>query len=108
MVLVNPEWSNPQGEIDDSEGCLSVPGIYEDLKRALQVDCKALNEKGEPIQFTCEGLFARAVQHEVDHLNGMLFVDRLSALRRQRLRKDLKTLQEGRGVTASRSGPDDD
>ena len=108
LVLVNPEWSNPRGEVEDSEGCLSVPGIYEDLKRVLQVDCKALNEKGEPIQFTCEGLFARAVQHEVDHLNGMLFVDRLSALRRQRLRKDLKTLQEGRGVTASRSGSDDD
>ena len=108
MVLVNPEWSNPVGELDESEGCLSVPGIYEDLKRVRQVDCKALNEKGEPIQFTCEGLFARAVQHEVDHLNGMLFVDRLSALRRQRLRKDLKALQEGRGVTATRSGQDDD
>ncbi len=104
MVLVNPEWWNPRGEATEDEGCLSVPGIYEELKRVHQVDCRALNEKGEKVEFTCEGLFARAVQHEVDHLDGMLFVDRLSALKRQRLKRDLRALEEGRGVAPSRSG----
>lgn len=107
VALVNPEWSNPRGEFADEEGCLSVPGIYEELKRVQQVDCRALDEKGERIEFTCEGLFARAVQHEVDHLNGMLFVDRLSPLKRQRLKRDLKALEEGRGVAPSRSSADE-
>jgi peptide deformylase len=70
------------------------------VRRVKQLDCRALNEKGEPIEFTCEGLMARAVQHEVDHLDGMLFIDRLSVLRRQRLKKDLKALEEGRGLTS--------
>lgn len=104
LALINPEWSNPSGEVTEDEGCLSVPGIYEELKRAGQLECRAQNEKGEAISFTCEGLFARAVQHEVDHLDGILFVDRLSALRRQRLRRDLKALEEGRGVAPTRSG----
>jgi peptide deformylase len=104
LALINPEWSNPEGEASEDEGCLSVPGIYEELKRVRQVDCRALNERGEPIEFTCEGLLARAVQHEVDHLNGVLFVDRLGPLRRQRLKRDLKALEEGRGVAPTRSG----
>ncbi len=101
MALINPGWSNSLGELSEDEGCLSVPGLYEEVRRAKEVDVKALNEKGEPIEFTCEGLFARAVQHEVDHLNGMLFFDRISVLRRQRMKKDLKALERGRGVASS-------
>ena len=107
MALINPEWSNPRGELAEDEGCLSIPGLYEEVRRHKQVDVRALNEHGEPIEFSCEGLFARAVQHEVDHLNGMLFIDRLSVLRRQRLKKDLKALEGGRGVPAA-SGSDSD
>ena len=84
-----------------------MPGLYEEVRRVREVDVRALNEKGEIVEFNCSGLFARAVQHEVDHLNGMLFIDRLSVLRRQRLKKDLKALEGGRGV-ASASHADDE
>jgi peptide deformylase len=94
VTLINPEYENATGTQDDDEGCLSIPGVYDGLKRAAKVDVKALSEKGEPVSFTCEGLFARAVQHECDHLNGMLFIDRLSVLRRQRLRKELKAIED--------------
>lgn len=100
LALINPEWFNPRGELSEDEGCLSIPGLYEEVRRVKQLDCRALDEKGEEIEFTCEGLMARAVQHEVDHLNGMLFIDRLSVLRRQRLKKDIKALEEGRGLTS--------
>jgi len=94
VTLINPEYDNVEGGNSDDEGCLSIPGIYDELKRAAKLDVRALDEKGQPISFTCEGLFARAVQHEVDHLNGMLFVDRLSVLRRTRLKKELKAIEE--------------
>jgi peptide deformylase len=100
LALINPEWVNPSGELTEDEGCLSVPGLYEEVRRAKQLDLRALDERGEPYEIRCEGLFARAVQHEVDHLNGMLFVDRLSVLRRQRLKKDLKALEGGRGLAS--------
>lgn len=103
LALINPEWSNPSGEMAEDEGCLSVPGLYEEVRRVKSVSVKALDENGKPIEFTCEGLFSRAVQHEIDHLNGMLFVDRLSVLRRQRIKKDLKALEEGRDVATSSS-----
>ena len=94
VTLINPEYDNVEGGNSDDEGCLSIPGVYDELKRAAKLDVRALDERGQPISFTCEGLFARAVQHEVDHLNGMLFVDRLSVLRRQRLKKELKAIEE--------------
>ena len=94
VTLINPEYHNAAGALSDDEGCLSIPGVYDELKRAARVDVRALDEKGEPIAFACEGLFARAVQHEVDHLNGRLFVDRLSVLRRQRLKKELKAIED--------------
>jgi peptide deformylase len=107
LALINPEWSNPRGAQTDDEGCLSVPGLYDEMRRVLQVDVKALDEKGEPISFTCEGLFARAVQHEVDHLNGVLYIDRLGALRRQRHKQQLREIEEkGREEAAARTaGP---
>jgi peptide deformylase len=94
LALFNPEYSNPEGTQNEEEGCLSVPGVYDEMKRAARVDVRALDERGQTIEFSCEGLFARAVQHEVDHLNGILFIDRLSVLRRQRLKKELKAIEE--------------
>jgi peptide deformylase len=94
VTLINPEYDNAEGGLTDDEGCLSIPGVYDELKRAAKLDVRGLDEKGQPISFSCEGLFARAVQHEVDHLNGMLFIDRLSVLRRQRLKKELKAIEE--------------
>jgi peptide deformylase len=106
VALVNPEYLNPAGVQSDDEGCLSIPGVYDELKRAAKLEVRALNEKGETIEFACEGLFARAVQHEVDHLNGVLFIDRLGALRRQRLRKELRAIEESRAEgTAAAARP---
>ncbi len=94
MVLINPEVT-PAGEpVDGPEGCLSFPEIYADISRPAVVDVKAMNEKGEPVSFRCAGLLARAVQHETDHLNGILFIDRMPHGVKQRLKKQLKDLHD--------------
>ena len=90
MVLVNPEIIKSEGEIIDEEGCLSIPGIYSDVKRSSKVTVKALNENGEKIEITKEGLIARALQHEIDHLNGVLFIDKIGRMKRQILLNKLK------------------
>ncbi|HEX4350179.1 MAG TPA: peptide deformylase, partial [Verrucomicrobiae bacterium] len=77
LVLINPEVT-PVGEaVTGGEGCLSFPEIFGDISRPGVVDVKALDGKGKPIAFRCGGLLARAVQHETDHLNGILFIDRM-------------------------------
>jgi len=94
MVLLNPELT-PVGEpVEGPEGCLSFPQVYADIARPETVDVKAMNEKGEAVAFRCGGLLARAVQHETDHLNGILFIDRMAHETRQRLKKDLRELHE--------------
>lgn len=90
MVLVNPEIIKSEGEIIDEEGCLSIPGIYSDVKRSSKVTVKALNENGDKIEITKEGLIARALQHEIDHLNGVLFIDKIGRMKRQILLNKLK------------------
>jgi peptide deformylase len=90
MVLVNPEIINSEGEAVDEEGCLSLPGLYSDVKRSSKVTVKALNENGDPIEITKEGLTARALQHEIDHLNGILFIDKIGRMERQILLNKLK------------------
>jgi peptide deformylase len=95
LALVNPALSEASGQQVDEEGCLSMPGIYEEVKRALEVRVRAHDPEGRPIDFTAEGYLARVVQHEVDHLDGVLFTDRLSPLRRQFLRKPLEALARG-------------
>jgi len=90
MVLVNPEIIKSEGEVIDEEGCLSIPGIYSDVKRSSKVTVKALNENGDQIEITKEGLTARALQHEIDHLNGILFIDRIGRMKRQILLNKLK------------------
>jgi peptide deformylase len=93
LVLINPE-VRPYGEtVSGPEGCLSFPEIYAEIPRPESAHVRALNDKGEPIEFRCGGLLARAVQHEVDHLNGILFIDRMSAQDRRDLKPQLEELQ---------------
>ena len=93
LVLINPE-IKPVGDlIAGPEGCLSFPEIYGDISRPEFVEVKALNEKGKPISFKAGGLLARAVQHEFDHLHGLLFIDRMDKKTKEELRPELDALQ---------------
>jgi len=93
LVLINPE-IKPGGEpATGGEGCLSFPEIFAEITRPESVDVKALNQKGKPVEFRCGGLLARAIQHEVDHLNGILFIDRMSRETKEELRPELEDLQ---------------
>ena len=94
-ALVNPVMDRRAGAETAEEGCLSIPGIYEEVRRAERVRVRALDEHGQPVEFVAEDYLARAVQHEVDHLDGVLFVDRLSLLKRQFLRGSLEALSRG-------------
>jgi len=89
-VFINPEIIASSGEEESEEGCLSVPGIYEKVRRAEKVTVRALNEKGEPFTLDAEGLLAVCIQHEMDHLRGKVFVEYLSQLKQLRLRAKLK------------------
>ena len=88
-VLINPEILEREGEIVTEEGCLSVPGFYAEVKRAERVRVRYLNREGDAEERELEGLLAVCVQHEMDHLDGKLFVDYLSEAKRQRIRKRL-------------------
>ncbi|OGS59762.1 MAG: peptide deformylase [Elusimicrobia bacterium RIFOXYB2_FULL_62_6] len=93
LVLINPELVEKSGSRYEEEGCLSFPGLYAKVKRYSKVKARALNEKGLPIEVNAEGLFAKAVQHELDHLDGVLFTDRLPFLTRIRLKPVLMKLK---------------
>jgi peptide deformylase len=90
LCLINPEVLKREGEEEMEEGCLSVPGFYESVTRAERVRVRALNRSGEPFELETDGLLAVCIQHEIDHLDGRLFVDHISALKRQRIRKKLE------------------
>ena len=87
LCLVNPEIRRSTGTKEAEEGCLSFPGIFENVTRAERVVVAALDRGGKPFELEAEGLLAVCVQHEIDHLGGLLFVDHLSRLKRQRIRK---------------------
>ncbi len=87
LCLINPEILELAGSIETEEGCLSVPGIYESVERADSIRARGLDRDGQAVEFEAEGLLAVCVQHEIDHLDGKLFVDYLSQLKRQRIRK---------------------
>ena len=103
LALVNPRMARTNGSMVGEEGCLSIPGIHADVKRYAGVTFEALNEKGEPVTLRAEGLLARALQHELDHLDGILFIDRLSAIRRKLLEPKLARIQGGE---SERDAPD--
>jgi len=89
MAFINPEILEKSGEQVCEEGCLSVPGIYEKVTRAAQVKVRALNAKGERFELDAEGLLAVCIQHEIDHLDGKVFVEYLSALKQNRIKTKL-------------------
>jgi peptide deformylase len=95
LALINPNITRRAGTETGEEGCLSIPGVWEDVTRARSIHVEALDEEGRGIMVEAEGYLARALQHEVDHLDGVLFVDRLSALKRQFLRRQLEALSRG-------------
>jgi len=90
LALVNPEILEKHGEEQMEEGCLSVPGVYEPVQRAERIRVRALDREGKPFELDLDGLLAVCIQHEIDHLDGKLFVDYLSSLKRQRIRKKLE------------------
>lgn len=90
LVFINPEIIDKQGERDHEEGCLSVPEAYEMVTRADTVRVKALNLDGESFELEADELLATCIQHEIDHLDGKLFVDYISNLKRQRIKKRLE------------------
>jgi peptide deformylase len=105
LTLINPEIVASEGEVYKEEGCLSLPGLYKKVKRAAWVKVKAQNLDGEEFEIEGEGLLARALQHEIDHLNGIVFIDRLSPLQKRlalqrfkKLKRDYlrRLAQEGR------------
>ena len=90
LVLINPEFEVIEGEQQYDEGCLSVPGFYETVTRAEKIRLKALDRNGQPFELEADGLLSVCIQHELDHLDGMLFVDHISRLKRDRIRKKLE------------------
>lgn len=94
IVLINPEIKKLEGSQLGEEGCLSIPGFREDVKRAMKAIVQARNSKGEEFEISGEELLARAFQHEIDHLNGILFLQHLSALKRDLIRRKIRKLQK--------------
>lgn len=101
-VLINPEiiWSSDDRQVFE-EGCLSVPGIYDKVERAAEVRVKALDENGEPYEFHADGLLAVCVQHEIDHLDGKVFVSYLSPLKQSRIKTKLRKQERQAAATAA-------
>jgi peptide deformylase len=93
LVLINPEVKPAGDPVAGPEGCLSFPEIYADITRPGVVDVQALDEEGQPLEFRCGGLLARAVQHEADHLHGILFIDRMDKKTKEELRPEFEDLQ---------------
>lgn len=94
IALVNPEVIESAGEVEYEEGCLSVPGIYASVNRGEKIRVRALDRSGEPFELDAEGLLSICIQHEIDHLDGKVFVDYLSRLKQDRIKKKLhKTLR---------------
>jgi peptide deformylase len=94
LILINPEVIDAEGEREFEEGCLSVPEAYEAVTRADKIKVRAVNFDGENYEFDADGILATCIQHEIDHLDGKLFVDYLSNLKRQRIRKKLEKHQK--------------
>ena len=90
MVFIDPEIIEQSGECESEEGCLSVPGIYDVVRRAQKVRVRALNLDGQPFELEAEGLLGTCIQHEIDHLEGKVFVEYLSRLKQNRIKARLQ------------------
>jgi peptide deformylase len=96
-VFINPVLLEVSGEQLYPEGCLSFPGASEEIKRAVEVRVRALDAQGEPFELEADGLLAVAIQHEIDHLNGVLMIDKVGALKRRKISRQVqRALAEGR------------
>lgn len=93
LVIINPEIVEKSGSLYEEEGCLSFPGLFAKVRRAAKVKVRSLNEKGMPIEINAEGLFAKALQHEIDHLDGVVFVARLPLISRLKLKPVLMKMK---------------
>jgi len=89
-ALINPIITRRTGSVVDEEGCLSLPGIYADVERARSVTVEATDEDGQAFDLDCSGMQARVIQHEMDHLDGVLFIDHLSPVARDRIKKKIQ------------------
>jgi len=89
FVIINPVIEERSGTLDEEEGCLSIPGFGGKVKRAAKVKVRALNEHGLPVTIEGEGLKARCLQHEIDHLNGKLYIDRMALVPRLRIKRQI-------------------
>jgi peptide deformylase len=96
LVVVNPEIVDSQGEQIEEEGCLSVPGTYADVSRPLKLTVRGIDLDEKEMVVEAKGILSRVLAHEIDHLNGVLFVDHLSSLKRRLLSKKLKKLSAGK------------
>ncbi len=105
LVLINPELLETEGVEEMDEGCLSVPGFYESVQRAERIRVRAQDRQGEAFEMAADGLLAVCIQHEIDHLDGKLFVDYLSQLKRSRIRKKLEKLQRQHSTSPADSDP---
>lgn len=94
IVLINPEIVFEEGSQTGEEGCLSIPGFREPVTRSAKVRVRAKDAHGEAVEYDAEELLARAVQHEADHLNGILFINHLSTLKRDMIRRKIRKLQK--------------
>lgn len=103
LCLINPELIDKQGAEEMDEGCLSVPGVFEKVTRAEKIKARAVDRAGNAFELEAEGLLAVCIQHEMDHLEGKLFVDYLSPLKRQMVRKKLKKEQRQRSAQGPRT-----
>ncbi len=92
LVLINPNLVDSHGSAETQEGCLSIPTIYETIARPANIHVQAIDRHGNPFELEADGLLAVCIQHEIDHLNGKLFVDYLSPLKRNRIRKKMLKL----------------
>jgi peptide deformylase len=95
LVMVNPELADAEGEVEEDEGCLSIPGPYHPTKRYRRIVCRGQDVKGKPVEMVGEGLLARIFQHETDHLHGMLYIDRLDEAGRRAVLAELRRIELG-------------
>ena len=103
-AFVNPVITKREGTMIGEEGCLSIPGYREDVKRWAAIEVEAKDENGRPFTLAAEGLLARAIQHELDHLDGILFIDRLSPIKRKLLEARLKRFKAPVSVATGAEG----
>jgi len=99
LVFINPEILELRGVEEMEEGCLSFPGVYANVERADALTIKAFDREGNPFEMDADALLAVCIQHELDHLKGKLFVDYLSAMKRQRIRKKLEKEHKAKSLT---------